>query len=181
MHFLQDESLNFSRNVLKLFTICLHTLKQNDWKHFLIKRLKPFFHTVRCVFAFPFLVKQCKQCVILWSPVRGPLLLSFRDQKYPPPLSLRIKELVCLGEQTGLLQSVHGPIMCRQTKAEAASKSLMQNLCSCGCYSGWKNQYCGSDAWRWLSALWLTVKAKRDWGATFTVLEMEWRRVGLIV
>lgn len=108
-------------------------------------------------------------------------LLSFRDQKYPPPLSLRIKELVCLGEQTGLLQSVHGPIMCRQTKAEAASKSLMQNLCSCGCYSGWKNQYCGSDAWRWLSALWLTVKAKRDWGATFTVLEMEWRRVGLIV
>lgn len=66
-------------------------------------------------------------------------------------------------------------------KAEAASKSLMQNLCSCGCFSGWKNQYCGSDAWRWLSALWLTVKAKRDWGATFNVLEMERGRVCLIV
>lgn len=104
----------------------------------------------------------------------------------PPPNApttpfFKKKEPVCLREHTGLLQSVHGPIMCRQTKAEAASKSLMQNLCSCGCYSGWKNQYCGSDARRWLSALWLTVKAKRDWGATFTVLEMEWSRVGLIV
>lgn len=79
--------------------------------------------------------------------------------------------------RTGLLQRAHGAIMCRQTKAEAASKSLMQNLCSCGCFSGWKkkkNQYCGRDARRWLSALWLTVKAERDWGAPFTALEMEW-------
>lgn len=88
---------------------------------------------------------------------------------------------VCLPGQTGLLQCVHGPIMCRQTKAEATSKSLMQNLCSCGCFSGLKNQYCEPDARRWLSALWLTVKAERDWAATFTVLEMEWHRVALIV
>lgn len=94
---------------------------------------------------------------------------------------LEKKKVVCLPGQTGLLQCVHGPIMCRQTKAEAASKSLMQNLCSCGCFSGWKNQYCEPDAQRWLSALWLTVKAERDWAATFTVLEMEWRRVPLIV
>lgn len=97
-----------------------------------------------------------------------------------PPF-LKKRDPVCLAGQTGLLQRVHGPIMCRQTKAEAASKSLMQNLCSCGCFSGWKNQYCGPDARRWLSALWLTVKAERDWGATFTALEMEWSTVGLIV
>lgn len=141
------------------------------------------------IFSLPIIGKQCKQCVTLWSAVRHPFAFVLQRPQAPPPphtsppnpFSLRIKELVCLGEQTGLLHSVHGPIMCRQTKAEAASKSLMQNLCSCGCYSGWKNQYRGSDAWRWLSALWLTVKAKRDWGATFAVLEMEWRRVGLIV
>lgn len=95
--------------------------------------------------------------------------------------SFKEKGPACLGEQTGLLRSIHAPIMCRLTKAEAASKSLMQNLCSCGCFSGWKNQYCGSDARRWLSALWLTVKAKRDWGAAFTVLEMERSTVCLIV
>lgn len=125
----------------------------------------------------------CWQWVILWCQVRGPWLLSFRVQKPWTPTTpfFERKEPVCLAGQTGLLQRVHGPIMCRQTKAEAASKSLMQNLCSCGCFSGWKNQYCGPDARRWLSALWLTVKAERDWGATFTALEMEWSRVGLIV
>lgn len=65
----------------------------------------------------------------------------------PPSISLK-EEPVCLPGQTGLLQCVHGPIMCRQTKAEALSKSLMQNLCSCGCFSGWKNQYRGPDARR---------------------------------
>lgn len=118
---------------------------------------------------------------------RGLLVLPFRGLKLPDPPpritthSFKKKGPACLGEQSGLLRSIHAPIMCRLTKAEAASKSLMQNLCSCGCFSGWKNQYCGSDARRWLSALWLTVKAKRDWGATFTVLEMERSGVCLIV
>lgn len=85
-------------------------------------------------------------CDIVKPNKRSP---AFVLQKLEAPGPLHPHpQSVCLGEQTGLLQSVHGPIMCRQTKAEAASKSLMQNLCSCGCFSGWKNQYCGSDARR---------------------------------
>ena len=90
------------------------------------------------------------QCAVPACPVRGPspFVLQSPDAGGPPLLPLGKKAPVCLAGQTGLLQRVHGPIMCRQTKAEAASKSLMQNLCSCGCFSGWKNQYCGPDARR---------------------------------
>lgn len=85
------------------------------------------------------------QPIILWVSVRGLQLLSFRDLKvFAPPTHTHFLKRKSLAGQTGLLQRVHGPIMCRQTKAEAASKSFMQNLCSCGCFSGWKNQYCGA-------------------------------------
>lgn len=146
------------------------------WKN---KAAKPPSYTLRGFLIFGFTFSGPKE-VYWFCPSET------RSSRNPPPRritthSFKKKGPACLGEQSGLLRSIHAPIMCRLTKAEAASKSLMQNLCSCGCFSGWKNQYCGSDARRWLSALWLTVKAKRDWGATFTVLEMERSRVCLIV
>ena len=48
-------------------------------------------------------------------------------------------------------------------KESLQSERLMQNLCLYGCFSQWKNQYCGLDAQKWLSALWLTLKARGDW------------------
>lgn len=154
-------------------------LKSNDWQNQLLYTLRDF-----PIFGFTLISNTMWTVCDIVEPRERSLAFVLQRPEAPgsPPTPFFEKtEPVCLGEHTGLLQSVHGPIMCRQTKAEAASKSLMQNLCSCGCYSGWKNQYCGSDARRWLSALWLTVKAKRDWEAKFTVLEMEWSRVGLIV
>lgn len=48
-------------------------------------------------------------------------------------------------------------------KESLQSERLMQNLCLYGCFSQWKNQYCRLDAQKWLSALWLTLKAQGDW------------------
>lgn len=48
-------------------------------------------------------------------------------------------------------------------KESLQSERLMQNLCLYGCFSQWKNQYCRLDAQKWLSALWLTLKALGDW------------------
>ncbi|CAB1448657.1 unnamed protein product [Pleuronectes platessa] len=52
---------------------------------------------------------------------------------YTPPSSpysrKTEKASVCSAGPTGLLQRVHGPIMCRQTKAEAAGSGCVQ---SCG-------------------------------------------------
>lgn len=48
-------------------------------------------------------------------------------------------------------------------KESLQSERLMQNLCLYGCFSQWKNQYCRLDAQKWLSTLWLTLKAPGDW------------------
>lgn len=66
-------------------------------------------------------------------------------------------------------------------KESLQSESLMQNLCLYGCFSQWKNQYCRLDAQKWLSALWLTLKALGDWGAAFAVRGIECIRALIIV
>lgn len=68
---------------------------------------------------------------------------------------------------------LHVHIMCHRTKAQAWSKSLMQNLCLYARFSGWKNQYCWLDALKWQSALWLTLKAQGDWGAAFVAQQID--------
>lgn len=66
-------------------------------------------------------------------------------------------------------------------KESLQSESLMQNLCLYGCFSQWKNQYCRLDAQKWLSALWLTLKALGDWGPAFAVQGIECIRALIIV